>query len=54
VHRRPVPTVALDAIERVLTEHAEPDAAVAALRSWWHAAGAPDNVVCVVADVLPA
>ncbi|HTF55227.1 MAG TPA: MerR family transcriptional regulator [Pseudonocardia sp.] len=46
--------VALDAIERVLTEHAEPDAAVAALAELVHSAGAPDNVVCVVADVLPA
>jgi serine/threonine protein phosphatase PrpC len=38
----------------VLTEHTEPDAAVAALAELVLSAGAPDNVVCVVADVLPA
>jgi len=46
--------VAPGAIEQVLTDHAEPDAAVAALAELVQSAGAPDNVVCVVADVLPA
>ena len=42
------------AIKRVLTENAEPDIAVTRLAELVHSAGAPDNVVCVVADILVA
>ncbi len=40
-------------IQRVLANHVEPHTAVAELAELVHQAGAPDNVVCVVADVLP-
>ena len=39
---------------RTLTETAEPDAAALALVTAANSAGGPDNVSCVVADVLPA
>jgi serine/threonine protein phosphatase PrpC len=39
-------------IQRVLCEHVDVDSAVAELGALAHRAGAPDNVVCVVADVL--
>jgi serine/threonine protein phosphatase PrpC len=38
----------------VLTTAAEPEAAALALVTAANTAGGPDNVSCVVADVLPA
>jgi PPM family protein phosphatase len=46
--------VAPSEIQRVLLERVEPEAAVAELAELVHRAGAPDNVVFVVADVLAA
>ncbi|WP_028925483.1 MerR family transcriptional regulator [Pseudonocardia acaciae] len=40
------------AIRDALTTHREPDTAVRGLVELVHSAGAPDNVACVVADVL--
>ena len=41
-------------IQNTLTTQAEPESAVAELIALVRDAGAPDNVACVVADVLPA
>jgi protein phosphatase len=46
--------VPAEAIRDTLVAAADPDAAVAALIERVHAAGAPDNIACVVADVLAA
>ncbi|MGH8574948.1 MAG: PP2C family protein-serine/threonine phosphatase, partial [Gammaproteobacteria bacterium] len=40
-------------IQRVLVNQVDPEAAVAELAELVRQAGAPDNVVFVVADVLP-
>jgi len=45
--------VAADAIARVLSEVAEPDEGVAALIELANQAGGPDNITCIIADVLP-
>ncbi|MGH3781769.1 MAG: PP2C family protein-serine/threonine phosphatase [Pseudonocardiaceae bacterium] len=42
------------AIQHTLTTQAEPDSAVAELIALVRDAGPPDNVACIVADVLPA
>ena len=47
----PVPTTA---IQRALSEHTDLERAVAELGELAQQAGAPDNVVCVVADVVAA
>jgi serine/threonine protein phosphatase PrpC len=46
--------VPADDLRRTLTTAAEPDAAALALVAAANTAGGPDNVSCVVADVLPA
>jgi hypothetical protein len=52
--RLPCPRCAATARQRVLTNQVEPEAAVAELAELVHQAGAPDNAVFVVADVLVA
>ena len=47
-------TVAADAIARVLVEVADPDQAAADLIKLAMDGGAPDNVTCIVADIVPA
>jgi PPM family protein phosphatase len=45
--------VPVSAIEETLLSHPDPERAVAALIATANAAGGPDNVACVVADVIP-
>ena len=45
--------VSVDAITRVLSDVAEPDEGVGALIELANRAGGPDNITCIVADVLP-
>ncbi|MER6911375.1 MerR family transcriptional regulator [Streptomyces sp. NPDC000594] len=47
-------TVPEGTVRRVLTGTADPDGAADALMALAQEAGAPDNIACVVADVIPA
>jgi protein phosphatase len=47
-------TVTAEAIARVLVEVADPDEAAEELIKLAMDGGGPDNVTCIVADVIPA
>ncbi|MFE7134118.1 protein phosphatase 2C domain-containing protein [Streptomyces sp. NPDC057638] len=46
-------TVAPDAVRRALTDVADPDQAIGVLVELARSAGGPDNIACVVADIVP-